>query len=193
MGDPRKKKKQFEKPKKLWNKERIEEEGKLRDEFGLKNARELWKAQTILRKMRREARRLLAGRGAKIDERKAQLIGRATSLFIRNPQASVDDILALGDRDVLDRRLQSMAFKKGLGKTMKQARQFIAHGHIAIDGRRMSTPSYLVKFKEEDKISWYNDPIVVGPIEQSEPKEAKEAKAEEAQAKPAEAPAPSSS
>jgi len=193
MGDPRKKKKQFEKPKKLWNKERIEEEGKLRDEFGLKNARELWKAQTILRKMRREARRLLAGRGAKIDERKAQLIGRATSLFIRNPQASVDDILALGDRDVLDRRLQSMAFKKGLGKTMKQARQFIAHGHIAIDGRRMSTPSYLVKFKEEDKLAWYNEPIVVGLVEQSEPKEAKEAKAGEAQAKPAEAPAPSSS
>ncbi len=182
MGDPKRKKKEYEKPKKLWNKERIEEEGKLRDEFGLKNARELWKAQTVLRKMRREARRLLAGRGAKIDERKTQLIGRVTSLFIRNPQASVDDILALGDRDVLDRRLQSQIFKKGLAKTMRQARQFITHGHIAVDGRRVSSPSYLVKFSEEEKIGWYNEPIVVGPVEAAAP-EAKAAPA--AQAAPA--------
>jgi small subunit ribosomal protein S4 len=184
MGDPKRKKKEYEKPKRLWNKERIESEGKLRDEFGLKNARELWKSQTILRKVRREARRLLAGRGAKIDERKAQLIGRVTKYFIRSPQATVDDILALEDRDVLDRRLQSQVFKRGLGKTMSQARQFIAHGHIAIEGRKVSSPAYLVKFSEEDKIDWYKDPIVVGPVDTGPKMEAPAAKPAPAEAAP---------
>jgi len=161
MGDPKKKKKEYEAPKRLWDKTRIEEEQKLREEFGLKNARELWKARTILRKARREARRLLAGRGAKIEERKKQLLDRITSLFIRNPEATIDDVLALDDRHVLDRRLQSLVFKKGLAKTMRQSRQFIAHGHIAIDGRRVGSPAYLVKFNEEDKINWYGDPVQV--------------------------------
>ncbi|MCX6767569.1 MAG: 30S ribosomal protein S4 [Candidatus Micrarchaeota archaeon] len=161
MGDPKRKKKEYEAPKRLWEKTRIEEEKALREEYGLKNARELWKTKTILRKMRREARRLLAGRGAKIDERKTQLLGRVTSFLIRNPQATIDDILALKERDVLERRLQSLVCRKGFAKTFRQSRQFIAHGHIAVEGNRMSCPSYLVKFSEEGTIGWYNEPIQI--------------------------------
>ncbi len=161
MGDPKKKKKEYEAPKKLWDKTRIEKESRLREEFGLKNSRELWKARTILRKIRREARRLLAGRGARIEDRKAQLLKRVTSFLIRNPEATVDDVLALEERHVLDRRLQSIVLRKGLAKTSRQARQLIAHGHIAIDGKKVSSPSYLVKFGEEEKIGWYRKPIGV--------------------------------
>jgi len=163
VGDPKKKKKEYEAPKKLWDKERIERERRLREEFGLKNARELWKARTILRRIRREARRLLAGRGADIEDRKARLLKRVASFLIRNPQPTIDDILALEERHVLDRRLQSIVFRKGLAKTSRQARQFIAHGHIAIDGRKASSPSYLVKFSEEEKIGWYKKPVETGP------------------------------
>ena len=82
MGDPRKKRKQYEKPARLWDSKRIEQDKALRAEFGLKNAREVWKAQTILRKLRREARRLLAGKGGGAEMRSAQLLKRVQSYFI---------------------------------------------------------------------------------------------------------------
>ena len=59
----------------------------------------------------------------------------------------------------MDRRLNTMVFKKNMAKTAVQARQFIAHGHIAVKGRRVSSPSYLVKFNEEDQLGWYKHAI----------------------------------
>jgi small subunit ribosomal protein S4 len=45
-------------------------------------------------------------------------------------------------------------FQKGLAKSIQQSRQLIAHGHIAINGRRVSSPSYLVLKDEESKLSY---------------------------------------
>lgn len=155
--------KQFEKPKKLWNKQRIEEESKLREEYGLKNARELWKMQTLLRKMRREARRLLSGRGRDTERKKEQLIKRLAKFLIRKADATLDDVLSLTVRDILDRRLQTVAYKKHLAKTVRQARQFITHGHISVNGVKISSPSYLVKYGEEDSIGWHGHAVDVEP------------------------------
>lgn len=163
MGDPRKARKQFEPPKRQWDKRRIEEESALREEFGLKNARELWKMQTLLRGIRREARRLLSKKGADLDRRTTQLLSRVTKLLISNAAATVDDVLQLTTRDILSRRLQTVVLKKHLAKTPHQARQYIVHGHISINGRKVSSPSYLVRFEDEDKISWYKRPIESGP------------------------------
>ncbi len=44
--------------------------------------------------------------------------------------------------------------RKGLATTLKQARQFIVHGHVSIDGRKVTIPGYLVKRSEEDKITF---------------------------------------
>ncbi|MEM4235602.1 MAG: hypothetical protein QXV44_00955, partial [Candidatus Anstonellaceae archaeon] len=60
MGDPRRLKSIAETPRKIWDKERILEESLLKKEYGLKNTRELWVASTRLKKLRRNARKLLA-------------------------------------------------------------------------------------------------------------------------------------
>lgn len=161
MGDPTRKRKLYEKPKKLWNARRIEEELSLRTEFGLRNAKELWRMQTLLRKIRREARRLLSGKGVDVEKRKAQLLARVKSFLIQKDLVSLDDVLSLTTRDMLCRRLETLVWKKGFAKSPVQARQFITHGHIAISGNRVSAPSYLVKFAEEGGINWYKKPMLV--------------------------------
>jgi len=63
--------------------------------------------------------------------------------------ATLDDLLILTPEAFLERRLQTVVFKKGLAKTIKQARQLITHGFIAINGRRVTAPSYMVNLEEE--------------------------------------------
>ncbi|MHC1635666.1 MAG: 30S ribosomal protein S4, partial [Candidatus Methanospirareceae archaeon] len=71
--------------------------------------------------------------------------------------AKMEDALGLTARNILERRLQTIVFKKGLANTIKQARQLIVHGHIAVDGRRVTAPSYIVERDEEDKIGFYGE------------------------------------
>ncbi|MDH5634797.1 MAG: 30S ribosomal protein S4, partial [Candidatus Bathyarchaeota archaeon] len=68
--------------------------------------------------------------------------------------AVLDDVLDLSLEDILERRLQTIVFSKGLAKSIFQARQLITHGHIAIDRRRVPSPSYLVLRDEETKIAY---------------------------------------
>lgn len=159
MGDPGRLRKLFEGPKRLWDKKRIEDEKALRGEFGLKNARELWRMQTILRRIRREARRLLSRKGKDLERRTAQLLERVKKFLIQNPDAKVDDVLLLTTKDILGRRLQTIVARKHLSKTMKGARQLITHGHISVNGNKVTSPSYLVSFSEEDHVSWFKKPI----------------------------------
>lgn len=160
MGEPRKRRKQFEAPKRLWDAARIKEERKLVEEYGLKNMHELWRMKTILRKIRREARRLQSAKGKKIEERTQALWHRVKSFLIPELK-SLEDILALDTRQMLERRLQTRVVRLHLAKTMLQSRQFIAHGHISVKGQRVTAPSYLVKFDEENAVSWYNEPIKI--------------------------------
>jgi len=169
MGDPKKLKRKYESPRKIWDKTRIEEEQKLLTEFGLKNMRELRVTQMELKRIRREARRLLS-LGDVGKERGKPLLGKAVRLGIAKPETSLEDLLSLTIRDVLERRLQTRVFKKGLARSMEQSRQLIAHGHIAVDGRRISAPGYLVPVSEEDKVGYYKTvdfiPIVVSKAEE---------------------------
>ncbi len=65
----------------------------------------------------------------------------------------LDDVLALTVNDVLERRLQTLIFKKGHAKSINQARQVIVHGHVSVDKRKVVFPSYLVPLEEEKRIS----------------------------------------
>ncbi len=165
MGDPRKFHKKFERPPIEWDSQRIKEESLLKQEFGLKNSKEIWKARAILRNLRGNARRLLA-QGERGEAEARQILQRALRYGILKPaegrETTLDDILALDVRDVLDRRLQTRVFKKGLARTIKQARQLVVHGFISVNGRKMTSPSYLVPLEEEDSISYYK-PIDVLP------------------------------
>ena len=52
--------------------------------------------------------------------------------------STLDDVLGLNQEAILNRRLETMVQRKGLAMTCKQARQFIVHGHVAIDGRKVT-------------------------------------------------------
>jgi small subunit ribosomal protein S4 len=72
----------------------------------------------------------------------------------------LEDVLALTVEDILERRLQTHVYKKGLANSIKHARQLIVHGHIAVDGRRVTIPSYILDVEEEKKIGYYGEPPV---------------------------------
>ncbi|MBI2444916.1 30S ribosomal protein S4 [Candidatus Micrarchaeota archaeon] len=187
MGDPGRLRKRFEGPKRLWDKKRIEDEKALRTEFGLKNARELWRMQTMLRRIRREARRLLSSKGKDLERRTEQLLGRVKKFLIRNPDLKVDDVLLLTTKDILGRRLQTIVARKHLSKTVRGARQLITHGHIAVSGNKVTSPSYLVSFSEEDQISWFKKPIQLAAPAEGTASTPVKAEAAEEPATPAEA------
>jgi len=142
-------KKKYKRPKKPFDKERIEREKEILKNYGLKKKQEIWKAETLLRKYRRLARRLAASKDKKMEK---ELIEKLARLGILNKNAGLDDVLGLTVEDILNRRLQTIVFKKGFANTPKQARQFIVHGHVFIGDRKVSYPSYLVAGDEENSV-----------------------------------------
>ncbi len=155
MGDPRKPRKKWESPKHPWIKERLERERELLGRYGLRNKRELWKAETLARKFRHQARALLGLPPEARREAAKTLIEKLYRMgIIDNPNVDVDAILGITAEDILERRLQTIVYKKGLAKTIYQARQLIVHGHIAIAGRRVTSPGYLVSREEEELVDY---------------------------------------
>lgn len=157
MGDPRKPRKKWEGPKHPWIKERLLKELELVGRYGLKNKKELWIAATMARKLRHQARSLLALPEHVRAERERALLDRLYRMGLVDKNATLDDVLGLTAEHILERRLQTIVFKKGLAKTIYQARQLIVHGHIAIGGRRVTSPGYLVTREEEDLIDYAPD------------------------------------
>ncbi|MDD1719384.1 MAG: 30S ribosomal protein S4 [Methanoregulaceae archaeon] len=167
MGYPGKNHKQFQTPKRPFEKTRIEEEKRLMIEYGLRNKQEIWKAQSYLRRYRKAARNLLglmsAGADTALFENKQrELIDHMQSVGLLGPDADIDNVLSLKVTQQLERRLQTLVYRQGLARSPKQARQFITHGHVAIAGRRVSIPGYRVTRSEETQISYYGtSPIAV--------------------------------
>lgn len=141
--------KKYEKPKRPWDKERIGKEKELMKKFGLRRKRELWRAETILRKYRRIARQLIAKKDREMEK---TLIKKLEKMGLLVGNSTLDDVLSLGVEDILERRLQTIVFRKGLSRTIKHARQLIVHGKVRIDGRKIFYPSYMVPKDEENKI-----------------------------------------
>jgi small subunit ribosomal protein S4 len=52
----------------------------------------------------------------------------------------------------LERRLDSVVLRMGLGISRRQARQLVRHGHVAVNGRKVNIPSYQVAVGEEISI-----------------------------------------
>ena len=136
-------------PKKPWDKARILEEKEIMKVYGLKNKKEIWKVEAYIKKLREIAKKLIV---ASPEEQK-KFIARLAEYGFISPDATLDDVLALDKRKILDRRLQTVVYKLGLANTIKQARQFIVHGHVMLRGRKINVPSYLVKLNEEKDIS----------------------------------------
>ena len=158
MGDPKFLRRRYERPKHPWEAGRMEEERKLLQRYGLKNKRELWKAQSVLRGFRRQARdlqaRLRAGE-AQARRETDQLLGRLTRLGVLPVGTpTIDDVLALTTEDLLKRRFEWIVATKGLAPTPVGARKWIVHGHFAIGDHKVTRPGYLVTSSEEAQIGY---------------------------------------
>ncbi|MGB9635501.1 MAG: 30S ribosomal protein S4 [Candidatus Micrarchaeia archaeon] len=176
MGDPVKPRKKYERPAIQWSAERIKEENALKEEYGLKNTREIWRARAELRKIRANARKLLSI-GASGEKKSKEILNRVLKYGILKPkedrESTLDDLLALDVRDILDRRLQTRVYKKGLARTIKQARQLITHGYIAVEGKCITVPGYIVPLAQDDGIGYYK-PIDIAPKVESKEASGKE-------------------
>lgn len=154
MGDPRKSRKRFETPRHPWRKEQLEEELHLLGDYGLRNKTELRRHETMLSQIRGIARTLLGSTEEQRGEMETQYLKRMARLGILPENATIDNILDLSVKDLMERRLQTMVYRAGLAKSIHQARQFVSHGHISIAGDIVSVPSYIVKRDEESRLAF---------------------------------------
>jgi small subunit ribosomal protein S4 len=158
MGDPKFLRRTYDTPKHPWEAARMEEERRLVTKYGLKNKRELWKAQSILRGFRRQARELQARVRAGEAQAKREtegLLGRLVRLgILAAGSTSLDDVLALNAEVVLERRFEWIAYRRDLAPTPKGARQLIVHGHLTIGNHKVTRPGYLVLAAEENDIAY---------------------------------------
>ncbi|MBC5793218.1 MAG: 30S ribosomal protein S4 [Nanohaloarchaea archaeon] len=165
-------KQQYETPNEGWSEERINKEDQLLEEYGLKNKREVYKAESKLRGFRREARKLIASED---EDRRQDLVRKTHSLGLIKEDGGLEDILTLNTTDLLDRRLQTAVERKGFADTALEARQLVNHGHVEIEGDRVTVPGYLLTQEEEKKVT------VELPEPEEEPEEVEEEVEEESE------------
>jgi len=175
MGDTREPRKQFQQPRKRWDKSRLEKEKKIIETFGLKNKRELRRIETTLRKKKNSAKGILALPVEDRAKRENELIESLKRIGVLSGSSTSDDVLTLSVEELLERRLQTVVYRKNLAKTVTQARQFITHGHIAVNERKVTAPSYIVLKSETDKVNYYGKPLQLEPPKAERKEELKKA------------------
>ncbi|MDZ7850648.1 MAG: 30S ribosomal protein S4 [Halodesulfurarchaeum sp.] len=134
-GAPEQNTKFYETPNHPFQGERIAEERDLVGRYGLKNKEELWRAQSELRSL--PPRGPAAARPDREDGESGDGVPRPPPARSASSTSSdgLDDVLSLDVTDVLERRLQTVVYRKGLANTVDQARQFVTHGHVIVDGQ----------------------------------------------------------
>ncbi len=155
MGDPKKIRKKYESPKRPWDKQRILKEKDLLDKYGLASKKEIRIMEAIISKKREAVKGLLALQSEVAEKGKKDLVNSLYRIGLVSKDATFTDILGLNVEDILERRLQTLVYRQGLASTIKQARQFIIHGFISINNRKINVPSYIVNTDEEKNIGYY--------------------------------------
>ncbi len=160
MGDPRKAKKSYTRPRSIWTSDQISSELYVVGSYGLRNKKELWKAQTEIARIRNQARSLLSLPIEVRHNKETNLLNYLSRLGLVTTNSTLDDILNLKIEDILERRLQTMVMKRSNLKSPYQARQIVVHGHVSIGNRKINLPGYLVKKDEELEILVHLNPVV---------------------------------
>lgn len=158
----KRKHKNYSRPKRPFDKARIEEEKIIVKEYGLKNKKEIWKTEAKIKLIRERAKKLVS---AKEEDKKIFFDKLNKSGFKVN---SIADVLSLTKEDLLKRRLQTIVFKKELAKSPKEARQMITHKKVLVDGKVVNIPSYIVSVEFEKKISVKPKKVKVKKVETKE-------------------------
>jgi small subunit ribosomal protein S4 len=149
MGDPKKPRKAFSRPKNPWRSDQLAQELYLVGTYGLRNKRELWKTQGELSNVRKQARRLLAASSEVRAKEGKKLLDSLSRRGLVSEGVMLDDVLNLSVEDFLGRRLQTLIYKRGAAVSPLQARQLIVHGHVKIGNRTVDIPGYRVTAAEE--------------------------------------------
>ena len=159
MGHPKFARPKYDTPPHPWKADRIEEEHAIRNNHGLKNMKEIWKAKSQLRRHRRQAMKLIG----RVDTSEGHFLREKEDLLrslhrkgLIASDAIIDDILSLTAEDILNRRLQAQVYYKGLACSMKQARQLVTHGQICIGNQKVTVPSYPVSRDEGELIQYHS-------------------------------------
>ena len=53
--------------------------------------------------------------------------------------------------EILERRLDAVCYRLKFAVTPFAARQFVSHGHVLVNGKRVNIPSYLVQGQRHDR------------------------------------------
>ncbi|RZD37615.1 MAG: 30S ribosomal protein S4 [Methanobacteriota archaeon] len=155
MGDPKFPSKHYNTPSHPWQKIRIEQESNLVNQYGLKNKKEIWRADTKVREMRRQARKLNANSSeTQAQKEKVLLLAKLNRLGMLEQDSALEDVLRMSPENILDRRLQTQVYLQGLSSTVKQARQLIVHGHISVDGAVTRVPGMTVTRLQEKNLTY---------------------------------------
>ena len=149
--------KTFRKPKRPFEKERLDAEMKIVGEYGLKNKREVWRVQYALARIRTAARTLLT-----LDEKDEARIFQGEALLRRmtrlglllESERKLDYVLGLTTAKIMERRLQTKVFKLGLAKSIHHARCLIRQRHIRVGKQVCDIPSFLVRVDSEKHIDF---------------------------------------
>lgn len=149
MGHPRFQRKKYGTPRHPWEAERIKEENQLIKEFGLKKKIEIWRANSQLEKWQTQAKNIVSLTGDEREKAEKILLTKLNKLGLLSEKANLDDVLGLTVRDILERRLQTVMYKKGMAHTPKHARQLIVHRKVMVNGVKVSSPSYFVKVTDD--------------------------------------------
>jgi len=143
----KRKKKIHSKPKRPFNKQRIDEEANIKKEFGLKNKKEIWRAEARIKAIREKAKKMISSP----PEEQEILFNKLKKIGLK--VNSIGDVLSLDKEDYLKRRLQTIVVNKKLATKPKSARQLITHKKILVNGNVVNSPSYIVSTELENKIT----------------------------------------
>lgn len=143
---PKRQTKKYSRPRKIFDIALMKEENNLIKKYGLKNRREVWRADFAIGTIRNIAKRLIT---APDNEKETFLERQRKKGFI---VANIAEVLSLNKEDLLKRRLQSIVVAKKLAETHRQARQLITHKHVTINGHKIDSPSHLTTVDEENSL-----------------------------------------
>lgn len=125
--------------------------------YGLKSKREVWRVQMTLAKIRKAARELLTLEP--LDPRRifegAALLKRMFKFGLLNEgENKLDYVLGLTTARFMDRRLQTVVYKKGFARSVHHARIMIRQRHIRVGKSLVNVPSFLVQVDSEKDIDF---------------------------------------
>eukprot|EP00842_Homolaphlyctis_polyrhiza_P005655 jgi/Hompol1/6090/HPOL_004868-RA len=149
--------KTYKVPRRAYGSERLDAELKLAGEYGLKNKHEIWRVSFTLSNIRRAARELL-----KLEDKDPRRLFEGNALIRRlirtgildEEKAKLDYVLGLKVEDLLERRLQTQVFKRGLAKSVHHARVLIRQRHIRVGKQIVDIPSFIVRLDSEKHIDF---------------------------------------